>query len=214
METQNINIASLLSASNLSKKSKTNISRKLNKLINIIEEIHTKKHIENIEIDEDSLAKEIKLTAKAIVTKSDQFHKAIVTSTLKKKEESMEMLEISKLRVEAQIKDLQKRESALTVKTNHSFFYNLKNRLFKIFNISSIKKHSEKTLSLEDKLKNYNLKLSNYELEKDKLSKNFYENGSTKLSLLIKQTYYALATSKVVATPESIATIKEKIRNF
>lgn len=214
MKTQNINIASLLSESNLSAKNKLNISHKLNNLINIIEEVRTKKNISNIELDEILLSKEIKSTAKVIVKRSDQFQKKIIESTLKKKEETLEMLEISKLRVEAQIKDLEKRKTALTVKTNNSFFYNLKRNLFKLFNITTIKKSFEKPLSLEDKLKNYNLKLSNYELEKDKMSKSFSETGSQKLALLRKQTYYALSSSKIIATQEAIQSIKEKINNL
>lgn len=214
METQNINIASLLSKNTLSIKEKNIISNKLTNLLNIIETIHTNKKLENIEIADELLSDEIRTVAKTLVKKSDQFQKEIVESTLKKKEESMEMLEISKLRVQAQIKDIERKKTALTVKSNNTFFYNLKNSIFKLFNIKSTKKHSEKTLSLDQQLKNYNLKLSDYDIEKDKISKSFSETGSQKLTLLRRQTYYALVSSKTLATPETIQNIKEKIKKI
>lgn len=213
MKTENINIASLLSTSSLSSKAKLSVSHKLTKLLNTIETIYTEKNASTIEIDESLLAKEIKTTAKAIVKKSDNFQRKILESTLKQKEQSMEMLEISKLRVEAQMKDLQKKKNALTEKSTNSFFLNLKNNIFKLFNIN-LTKSGKEPLTLDDKLKSYSIKLYNYELEKRKIAQNFSETGSQKLAFLRKQTYYALSSSKAVATPESIQSIKEKIKNI
>lgn len=213
MKNQNINITSLLSECSLSGKMKNNISKKLINIINTIEELHTNKST-NISIDQNLLHKEIKTAAKTLVKKSDKFQKEIIETTLKRKEESMEMLEVSKLRIEAQIKDLQKRQNSLAVKSTNSFFCNLKNNLFKLLKLNTSKKKSEKSSTVEEKLKDYNLKLSNYDLEKDKLSRTFYENGSKKLNLLRKQTYYALSASTPSITTESINTIKEKIKHL
>ena len=214
MKTENINIASLLSTSSLSVKAKLSVAHKLTALLNTIEKIYTEKSISNIEIDESLLSKEIKTTAKAIVKKSDTFQKEIIESTVKQKEQSMEMLEVSKLRIEAQMKDLQKKKNALTEKTTNSFFLNLRNNIFKLFNINLTKKSGKEPLTLDDKLKSYSIKLYNYELEKNKIAQNFSETGSQKLAFLRKQTYYALSSSKAVATPESIQSMKEKIKNI
>lgn len=212
MKKENINIASLLSTSSLSEKSKLNVSNKLVNLLNAVEKIYNEKSISNVEIDESLLSKEIKMTAKAIVRKSESFQKEIISSTLKQKEQSMEMLEVSKLRVETQMKDLQKKQSALTTKTTNSFFINLKTNFFKIFNFN--RKHAKEDLSIDDKLKSYSVKLYNYELEKHKIAKTFSETGSEKLASLRRQTYYALSSSKAVATPESIQIMKEKIKSI
>lgn len=212
MENNNINISSILSKGSLSPSMKTSVLDKFNNLIKIIEKIHKTSKITDIAIDEKLLNIEIKSTAKLIVKKSDKFQKDIVESTLKQKEESMEMLEISKLRLKAQIKDLEKRKNALTVKTTNSFFNTIKQNIFKLFNFN--KSNSSKTSNLDDNLKNYSLKLSNYDLEKDKISKKFYENGSAKLTLLRRQTYYALSSSNILVTQDSLISIKEKIKNI
>lgn len=214
MKNQNININSLLSESSISVKMKNNISQKFNTIVTVIEEIHKNKNTENFIINDELLSKEIKASAKILIRKSDTFEKEIIESTLKQKEESIEMLEISKLRIEAQIKELEKRKMALTLKNNNSFFHNLKTNFFKIFNFNLSKKYSKKPLSLESKLDNFNLKLSNYDLEKDKLSKNFYENGTAKLASLRNHTYHILATSKTDVTTDKINSIKTKIKNF
>lgn len=214
MEVQNINITSLLSQSSLSSKQKESISLKLNNILNVLETINAEKNTKNIEIEENILNKEIKLVAKTIVKRSNQFQKEIIESTLKKKEESIEMLEISKLRIEAEIKDLQNKKNALSVKTKNNFFFNIKNKLSKLFNLKFNEKRTNPDIELETTLKDYNLKLSNYDLEKDKISKNFYENGSTKLDLIRKQTYCALASSKATITNDSIKSIKEKLKSL
>lgn len=211
MENQNINIVSLLSESSLSGKMKNNISKKLNKLVTILEKIHTGNVVE---IDEAILLREIKLSANTLVKKSDKFQKEIIETTIKRKEESMEMLEISKLRLKTQIKDLEKNKTTLTVKSNNSFFYTLRNNLFNLLKINTRKKNSEKTLILEKQLEDYKLKLSNCDNEKDKLTKDLIEAGSTKLTLLRNQTYQVLTASSIPVTTESIQSIKTRIKNF
>ena len=123
----NINILPLLEKSALSTKMKNSISKKLNNIISTIEDVHNKK---NFNIDTNLLSQEIKATAKILVKKSDKFQKDIISSTLKQKEESLETLEVSKLRIEAQMKDLKKKENALTIKTTNSFFANFNIAVF------------------------------------------------------------------------------------
>lgn len=206
MKNANINILPLLEKSKLSQEMKNDISRKLNNLISILENIH---NIENVNIDIDTLSYEIKSTARILIKKSDKFQKDIISSTLKQKEESLETLEISKLRIEAQMKDLKKKENALMIKTNHSFFSTLKINLTRLF--SNKKKN---TSSIEQTLNDYKTKLSNYDLEKNKISQSFYENGSKKLELLRKNTYKVLCTSKYTVSNESISSLKERIEHL
>ena len=130
----NINILPLLEKSDLSAKMKNSISQKLNNIISAIEDVHNKKDV-NINID--LLAQEIKATAKILVKKSDKFQKDIISSTLKQKEESLETLEVSKLRIQAQMKDLKKKENALAIKPSNSFFTNLKINLSKLFGFNN-----------------------------------------------------------------------------
>ena len=159
----NINILPLLEKSDLSAKMKNSISQKLNNIISAIEDVHNKKDV-NINID--LLAQEIKATAKILVKKSDKFQKDIISSTLKQKEESLETLEVSKLRIQAQMKDLKKKENALIIKTTNSFFANLKINLSKLFGFNNKKKYSQRPASLQQAMNDYNTKLSNYDLEK------------------------------------------------
>ena len=137
----NINILPLLEKSALSTKMKNSISKKLNNIISTIEDVHNKK---NFNIDTNLLSQEIKATARILVKKSDKFQKDIISSTLKQKEESLETLEVSKLRIEAQMKDLKKKENALTIKTTNSFFANLKINLSKLFGFNNKKKYSQR----------------------------------------------------------------------
>lgn len=211
MENTNVNILPLLEKSDLSQKMKSDISKKLSALLSAIEDTHNKK---NINIDIGSLIYEIKSTAKILVKKSDKFQKDIISSTLKQKEESLETLEVSKLRIEAQIKDLKKRENALTIRNNKSFLSNLKFNLSRLLGFNNKAKYSKGTLSLEQTLSNYKTKLSNYDLEKNKISQSFYENGSKKLELLRKNTYKVLCTSKCPASTETIALMRERIKHL
>lgn len=206
MENTNITILPLLEKSELSSKMKNDISRKLNNLVFILENIHSNKHID---VDEDELIYEIKSTAKILVKKSDKFQKDIISSALRHKEESLETLEISKLRIEAQMKDLKKKENALMLRTNHSLFSTLKINLTRLF---SNKKKS--IPSIEQTLNDYKAKLYNYDLEKNKISQLFYENGSKKLELLRKNTYKILCTSKYTVSTESLISLKERIKHL
>ena len=153
----NINILPLLEKSDLSAKMKNSISQKLNNIISTIEEVHNKK---DVNIDIDLLAQEIKATAKILVKKSDKFQKDIISSTLKQKEESLETLEVSKLRIQAQMKDLKKKENALAIKPSSSFFTNLKINLSKLFGFNNKAKYSQRPASLQKTLNDYNKKLS------------------------------------------------------
>ncbi len=211
MENTNVNVLPLLEKSDLSQKMKSDISKKLSALLSAIEDTHNKK---NINIDIDSLIYEIKSTAKILVKKSDKFQKDIISSTLKQKEESLETLEVSKLRIEAQIKDLKKRENALTIRNNKSFLSNLKFNLSRLLGFNNKTKYSKGTLSIEQTLSNYKTKLSNYDLEKNKISQSFYENGSKKLELLRKNTYKVLCTSNCHASTEAIALMRERIKHL
>lgn len=211
MENTNVNILPLLEKSDLSQKMKSDISKKLSALLSAIEDTHNKK---NINIDIDSLIYEIKSTAKILVKKSDKFQKDIISSTLKQKEESLETLEVSKLRIEAQIKDLKKRGNALTIRNNKSFLSNLKFNLSRLLRFNNKTKYSKGTLSIEQTLSNYKTKLSNYDLEKNKISQSFYENGSKKLELLRKNTYKVLCTSNCHASTEAIALMRERIKHL
>lgn len=207
----NINILPLLEKSDLSAKMKNSISQKLNNIISTIEDAHNKK---DVNIDIDLLAQEIKATAKILVKKSDKFQKDIISSTLKQKEESLETLEISKLRIQAQMKDLKKKENALTIKPSNSFFTNLKINLSKLLGFNNKAKYSQRPASLQKTLNDYNKKLSNYDLEKNKISQNYYENGSKKLELIRKNTFKILCTSKYNFSNEAISSFRERIKNL
>lgn len=207
----NINILPLLEKSDLSVKMKNSISQKLNKIISTIEDVHSNK---NSSIDIDLVAQEIKATAKILVKKSDKFQKDIISSTIKQKEESLETLEVSKLRIEAQMKDLKKKENALAIKPSNSFFANLKINLSKLFGFNNKVNYSQRPVSLQKTLEDYSTKLSSYDAEKNKISQTYYENGSKKLELIRKNTYKILCTSKYHFSSEAVNSFREKIKHL
>ena len=109
---------------------------------------------------------------------------------------------------------LKKKENALIIKTTNSFFANLKINLSKLFGFNNKKKYSQRPASLQQAMNDYNTKLSNYDLEKNKISQNYYENGSKKLELIRKTTYKILCTSKYDFSNEAISSFREKIKRL
>ena len=102
----------------------------------------------------------------------------------------------------------------MTIKTTNSFFANLKINLSKLFGFNNKKKYSQRPASLQQAMNDYNTKLSNYDLEKNKISQNYYENGSKKLELIRKTTYKILCTSKYDFSNEAISSFREKIKRL
>lgn len=217
----NFDINDLLNESSISSQMEKIILSKLNKLVTLIETLHTSESNpkSSNQLNEEALSKEIKATAKLIVKKSNNYSKKAVESVAKQKEEALELLEISKLRVEAELKDLRKRNKTseseyLAISQKNSFFSIIKFKLYSIFNRSNKKCYSEKPLSFEEQIKKYNLKLVNFEQQKQNISEKYSAIGTQKLEQLRKHTYSILGNTYSTVTSENITYIKNKLNSI
>ena len=203
---QNFNanqITMLMNENSLSNSSKNRIASKID---NIIELMNNPNNINNVSEFNSLLSSEQKATARTIVNKNDILSKKLIKSMSFQKENLLQTLEISQLRLEAELKTLNDNLNLPVVKTNASLWAKLLN-LFKLPFLAKNKK-AVKVNSTREKINSTTLKLTSLQKNKEDLTKEFGDTGLESLKYLNKVTYTALLPGYY-----SNATTLENIKN-
>ena len=187
-------IYKLMSEHSLSDITKNEITKKIYNLINFMNFLNNTKTIDASEKNElltiyNSLAIEQKKTAKLLVSKNNLLSKNFIKSMATQKENLLQMLEISQLRLEAELKNLNEKLSYPAIKTESSFF----TKLFSLFkvpfkNITHIKK-TPPINHTREKINSTTSKINSLEKRKEELSREFGTTGNEALRYLNKITY-------------------------
>lgn len=202
----NINELSLLMNENsLSESVKKEITRKINNLLKFINNLSTKNNIDDSFTNEltnikNTLLTEQKSTARMIVRKNNSLSKDLIKSLTTQKENSLQVLEVSQLRLEAELKQLKAETNYPSVKADCSVFN-------KIFNIFKVPFNNRAKKSKITSTKN---KLNDLEKQKEVLAKNFGSTGKEALRYLNKVTYNSFLPVSDVSS-KKIETIRNKI---
>ncbi len=203
---QNFNanqITMLMNENSLSNSSKNRIASKID---NIIELMNNPNNINNVSEFNSLLSSEQKATARTIVNKNDILSKKLIKSMSFQKENLLQTLEISQLRLEAELKTLNDNLNLPVLKTNASLWAKLLN-LFKLPFLAKNKK-AVKVNSTREKINSTTLKLTSLQKNKEDLTKEFGDIGLESLKYLNKVTYTALLPGYY-----SNATTLENIKN-
>ncbi len=203
---QNFNanqITMLMNENSLSNSSKNRIASKID---NIIELMNNPNDINNVSEFNSLLSSEQKATARTIVNKNDILSKKLIKSMSFQKENLLQTLEISQLRLEAELKTLNDNLNLPVLKTNASLWAKLLN-LFKLPFLAKNKK-AVKVNSTREKINSTTLKLTSLQKNKEDLTKEFGDTGLESLKYLNKVTYTALLPGYY-----SNATTLENIKN-
>ena len=203
---QNFNanqITMLMNENSLSNSSKNRIASKID---NIIELMNNPNNINNVSEFNSLLSSEQKATARTIVNKNDILSKKLIKSMSFQKENLLQTLEISQLRLEAELKTLNDNLNLPVLKTNASLWAKLLN-LFKLPFLAKNKK-AVKLNSTREKINSTTLKLTSLQKNKEDLTKEFGDTGLESLKYLNKVTYTALLPGYY-----SNATTLENIKN-
>ena len=201
----------LINEHTLSTYTKQQIIEKINNLINFINNIYVKKASDN-ELTSlmNKLLAEQKSTAKIIVSKNNLLSKNLIKNMTTQKENMLQVIEISQLRLEAELKKLNETLSYPALKTDTTFF----SKLFNILKVpfkSFIEKKSPTPLIITRKRINLTTtKLSSLERKKEDLSKEFSHTGTESLRYLNKITYQALLPANDTSTSH-LQNLKNKI---
>jgi len=207
----------LMNENSLSDFNKETIKIKINNLLNLMNYLSNIKTTDNTLSNElleiyALLIKEQKTTARAIVCKNNSLSKSLIKSMTHQKENLLQVLEISQLRLEAELKELNSKISYPAIKTETSFFskfFNLFRVPFK--NITSTKVDSVKPI--REKIKLTTSKLNDLEKQKEELSKEFGCTGVEALRYLNKVTYNSFLPVSSVSQ-SNLNIIKSKITLF
>ena len=203
---QNFNanqITMLMNENSLSNSSKNRIASKID---NIIELMNNPNNINNVSEFNSLLSSEQKATARTIVNKNDILSKKLIKSMSFQKENLLQTLEISQLRLEAELKTLNDNLNLPVLKTNASLWAKLLNS-FKLPFLAKNKK-AVKVNSTREKINSTTLKLTSLQKNKEDLTKEFGDTGLESLKYLNKVTYTALLPGYY-----SNATTLENIKN-
>jgi hypothetical protein len=203
---QNFNanqITMLMNENSLSNSSKNRIASKID---NIIELMNNPNDINNVSEFNSLLSSEQKATARTIVNKNDILSKKLIKSMSFQKENLLQTLEISQLRLEAELKTLNDNLNLPVLKTNASLWAKLLN-LFKLPFLAKNKK-AVKVNSTREKINSTTLKLTSLQKNKEDLTKELGDTGLESLKYLNKVTYTALLPGYY-----SNATTLENIKN-
>ncbi len=204
----------LMNENSLSALNKENIISKINNLLEFMWYLNTAETIDNTLVQELSgiyskLSKEQKSTAKIIVSKNNSLSKNLIKSMAYQKENMLQVIEISQLRLEAELKELNSKISYPAIKANSSLF----SRIFNIFKIPFKNTTSAKQLAVKpirEKIKLTTSKLNDLEKQKENLSKEFGCTGTEALKYLNKITYNSfLPVSNV--SKSTLERLKSKI---
>jgi len=202
----NINeLTLLMNESSLSESEKKETTRKINNLLNFIDSLSGQKNVDstlanNISDIKNILSKEQKSTARMIVKKNDSLSKKLIKSLTVQKENSLQVLEVSQLRLEAELKKLKGESTSPTLKAESSIF----NKIFSLFKIP----FSEK--SQKAKINSTTLKLNDLEKQKENLSEKFGITGKESLKYLNQVTYNSFLPISDLSS-KKIETIKNKM---
>lgn len=205
----NINELSLLMNENsLSESAKKEITKKINNLLDFINYLSELKNTDDSLVNDianlkNTLLKEQKATARMIVKKNDSLSKNLIKDLTAKKENSLQTLEISQLRLEAELKKL-KSETYPTIKAENSLFG-------KIFGLFKIKFNNKKTANkLKAQIDLTTTKLNDLEKQKENLANAFGTTGKEALKHLNKVTYNSFLPV-LDTSSKNIETLKNKI---
>ena len=208
---QNFNanqITMLINENSLSNSSKNRIASKID---NIIELMNNPNNINNVSEFNSLLSSEQKATARTIVNKNDILSKKLIKSMSFQKENLLQTLEISQLRLEAELKTLNDNLNLPVVKTNASLWAKLLN-LFKLPFLAKNKK-AVKVNSTREKINSTTLKLTSLQKNKEDLTKEFGDTGLESLKYLNKVTYTALLPG-YYSNATTLENIKSKMAVF
>lgn len=205
----NINKLSLLmSESSMNDTTKAEIKNKLNNLLNFMEHLtesnNNKYDLSNIK---NLLLNEQKSAAKIIVSKNNCISKDLIKSMASQKESLLQVIEISQLRLEAELTKLNSEMSYPVKKIETSFF----NKMFGLFKIPFKNMSTKKSVAaLRTKISTTTDKLNDLEKQKEDLSKNFGTTGTEALKYLNKITYNSFLPVSDISS-KNIHNIKNKI---
>ena len=208
---QNFNanqITMLMNENSLSNSSKNRIASKID---NIIELMNNPNNINNVSEFNSLLSSEQKATARTIVNKNDILSKKLIKSMSFQKENLLQTLEISQLRLEAELKTLNDNLNLPVLKTNASLWAKLLN-LFKLPFLAKNKK-AVKVNSTREKINSTTLKLTSLQKNKEDLTKEFGDTGLESLKYLNKVTYTALLPG-YYSNATTLENIKNKMAGF
>ena len=208
---QNFNanqITILMTENSLSNSSKNRIASKINNIIELTNNIN---NITNLSELNSLLSNEQKATARTIVNKNDILSKKLIKSMSFQKENLLQTLEISQLRLEAELKTLNENLNLPMLKTNTSIWTKLIN-LFKLPFLARNKK-AIKVNSTREKINSTTLKLTNLQKNKEDLTKEFGNTGLESLKYLNKITYTALLPG-YYSNSSTIDNLKNKMTIF
>ena len=208
---QNFNanqITMLMNENSLSNSSKNKIASKIE---NILEFLNNPNSVNNLSEFNSLLSSEQKATARTIVNKNDILSKKLIKSMSFQKENLLQTLEISQLRLEAELKTLNDNLNLPVLKTNASLWAKLLN-LFKLPFLAKNKK-AVKVNSTREKINSTTLKLTSLQKNKEDLTKEFGDTGLESLKYLNKVTYTALLPG-YYSSSNTIDTIKNKMAVF
>jgi len=208
---QNFNanqITILMTENSLSNSSKNRIASKINNIIELTNNIN---NITNLSELNSLLSNEQKATARTIVNKNDILSKKLIKSMSFQKENLLQTLEISQLRLEAELKTLNENLNLPMLKTNTSIWTKLIN-LFKLPFLARNKK-AVKVNSTREKINSTTLKLTNLQKNKEDLTKEFGNTGLESLKYLNKITYTALLPG-YYSNSSTLDNIKNKMTIF
>lgn len=208
---QNFNanqITILMNENSLSNSSKNRIASKINNIIELTNNIN---NINNLSELNSLISTEQKATARTIVNKNDVLSKKLIKSMSFQKENLLQTLEISQLRLEAELKTLNENLNLPVLKTNTSIWARLLN-LFKLPFLAKNKK-AVKVNSTREKINSTTLKLTSLQKNKEDLTKEFGDTGLESLKYLNKITYTALLPG-YYSSSSTLDTIKNKMTVF
>ena len=209
---QNFNanqITILMNENSLSTSSKNKIASKIENIIELMNNIDNTGN--NMHELNSLLSNEQKATARTIVSKNDILSKKLIKSMSFQKENLLQTLEISQLRLEAELKTLNENLNLPVLKTNISIWTKLLN-LFKLPFLAKNKK-AVKVNSTREKINSTALKLTSLQKNKEDLTKEFGDTGLESLKYLNKITYTALLPG-YYSSSTTLDTIKNKMAVF
>lgn len=210
---QRINIKELsllMNENSLSESSKIEISKKINAILNFINSLADNKNIDYSLISElkDELLKEQKITAKMIVKKNNALSKDLIKSLTIQKENSLQVIEINQLRLEAELKKL-KEATCPAIQTENSLF----SKIFRIFKFTFNSKSKKISNTLKSEIESTSNKLNDLEKQKEDLSNKFGTNGKEALRYLNKVTYNSFLPVSDISK-NNITNIKNRMNLF
>lgn len=202
----------LMNESSITNSNKKIIAKKINNIINFMNTLNSNNTPEksSLSIINNTLATELKSTAKLVVKKNNLLSKNLIKSISSQKENLLQVLEISQLRLEAQLKTLNEEMSYPALKTETSFFSKFFSLIKVPFKNTKTKKHTSSINTTREKINLTTSKLTTLEKQKEDLVKEFGSTGTESLRYLNKFTLNAFLPASDVSN-NSLEKLKNKI---